>query len=242
MFGGKASKLGYFSDLWVFSLHNLTWHLVHGSQVDRPIRYGTLGIGEKDNCPGGRMHSASWLDLQGNLWILGGEGKLGSSLPFLPDLWQYDMQKDVWIWMQGPNTHVSKSHPGTSANHAKTGMSMPSPRSNSGTWTYKGIMYLFGGFGQDTRNKTVFLNDFWVLTQGNVTYMFSAQNNSNWFKKLPASTIFIAVLSTIGGIALTFGAVFYIKKMIEYPQHQPGNGFKVRYSPLAQEATLEAET
>ncbi len=245
MFGGISSKLGYFSDLWVFSLHNLTWKLIHDSQqMNRPVRYGTLGIGAKENCPGGRSQSASWFDLHGNLWILGGETTLGSSLPFLPDLWQYNMQKNMWIWMQGPNTDISKlkSHPGTTANHFKSSMHMPSSRSSSGTWTYRGVMYLFGGFGQDARNKTVFMNDLWILTQGNVTYMFSEENPSNWFKKLPASTIFIVVLCTIGGIALTFGAVFYIKKMIEYPHHQPGSGFKVRYSPLVQEATLEAET
>ena len=75
-----------------------------------------------------------------------------------------------------------------------------------------------------------------VLTKDNVTYFFSTDDK--WMHIMPASTVFIIILSTFTGVALTVGAGFFIKKTLEYPRHKVGE-FDVRYSPLAQETTLE---
>ena len=52
--------------------------------------YGTMGVPDIANYPGGRACSVSWTDTDGNLWLFGGKGydQLGD-LGCLNDLWRF---------------------------------------------------------------------------------------------------------------------------------------------------------
>jgi hypothetical protein len=53
--------------------------------------YGTLGVQNSANGPGGRYGASSWIDSKGNLWLFGGYGadSAGNDWDALNDLWQY---------------------------------------------------------------------------------------------------------------------------------------------------------
>src|SRR5204863_9988917 len=67
------------------------------STINTTGHYGTKGIPDSANYPGARdFHSATWTDLQGNLWLYGGfYGGLFS------DLWKYEISTNVWTWIAG---------------------------------------------------------------------------------------------------------------------------------------------
>lgn len=52
--------------------------------------YGKKGTASASNVPGGRSRAVGWVDANGNLWLLGGEGLDFGDLPCnLNDLWRY---------------------------------------------------------------------------------------------------------------------------------------------------------
>ena len=223
------------------------------------VIYGTLGEPHPRNCPGARRHASPWVDIHGDLWLFGGEllqfipksnlstlpatftslvaethGIYGSLL-LLADLWKFEIEKSQWVWMGGAKCGQVGPVYGTFYQPSST--NHPSSRSQTITWAGKGTMFLYGGIGLDARNKIVFLNDVWLMLPKNLT---SFLKERDWFHRLPASTIFMVTLATFGGIVLAFGTGFYLKKMLESPNHNPGGDFRVKYSRVKQEPSLEA--
>jgi hypothetical protein len=88
--------------------HVREWTWMGGSDTapnfGLPGVYGTLGIADAANIPGGRQQSASWRDSAGNLWLFGGYGvdSTGASGQ-LDDLWKYDVGAGQWTWISGTN-------------------------------------------------------------------------------------------------------------------------------------------
>jgi hypothetical protein len=77
------------SDLWKFSGGQWTW--MSGPDLSfQNGTYGTKGSSASNNTPGARQLGASWVDANGNLWLLGGYG-LGSTagIDDLNDLWEF---------------------------------------------------------------------------------------------------------------------------------------------------------
>lgn len=76
------------------------WTWMAGSQTPFiTVSYGTMGVPSPTNSPGFRYESARWTDLQGNLWLYGGQHSGTRS-----DMWKFDITLNEWIWMNGPNT------------------------------------------------------------------------------------------------------------------------------------------
>ena len=76
LFGGKgAASSGYLNDLWRYDLETNMWTWMSGSNTaDQECTYGTQGIPDAANVPGGR-DGRRFLDRQcGNLWLFGGYG------------------------------------------------------------------------------------------------------------------------------------------------------------------------
>ena len=97
VFGGEGwdstGTIGILNDLWEFSNGQWTW--MSGSNTVDPIGvYGTKGTASPSNVPGARTSAASWTDADGNLWLFGGDGNVGSKQvrAELNDLWE------VWQW------------------------------------------------------------------------------------------------------------------------------------------------
>lgn len=141
------------SDLWRYNPANGQWTWLAGTNTQGAAGvYGTKGVGDAANYPGGRFALyAGSTDANGDFWIYGGYGKdsSGSGDGGLADLWKYDHSEQHWVWMHGSNLfnsstdHGTKSvgavssTPGASDNHSlfnindKTFLFAPAGRSNS---------------------------------------------------------------------------------------------------------------
>lgn len=143
LFGGFGStsssggwSTGYLNDLWKFDPATSQWVWVSGSNKADPIgSYGTQGVANSDNAPGGRFAAASWIDSKGNLWLFGGIGHATNSteLANLNDLWTFNPKTNQWTWISGANTVDQKSSYGTQGVPSST--NVPGARSYIGTWT-----------------------------------------------------------------------------------------------------------
>jgi N-acetylneuraminic acid mutarotase len=161
---------GYINDMWEFNPRTLQWTWVTGYNGEataegvygngQPGAYGTLGVPEPGNTPGGRASASSWTDKGGNLWLFGGTGfdangqgaNKGSSLN---DLWEFVPSIRRWAWMGGGNTSgLVDSVYGQF--RVPSAANVPSSRRGSSSWTDKsGNLWLFGG--EDAAKE----NDLW---------------------------------------------------------------------------------
>ena len=101
MFGGWGGGVsGYLNDLWRYSISTNEWTWMKGTQLpDQTGIYGTQGVADPANNPGGRAESAAaWTDAAGDLWFFGGSG---SQNYVFNDLWRYTISSNQWTWMKG---------------------------------------------------------------------------------------------------------------------------------------------
>jgi N-acetylneuraminic acid mutarotase len=144
------------------SFYSQTFTWIHGtSMMDQFGIYGTLGTPAAANAPGGRVLSATWTDLQGNLWLFSGRG-FGSSgnMDFLNDMWKYNVTTNQWTWVCGVQTGSVAGIYGTKGVGSTS--NMPGGRKGAVTWTDAGgNLLMFGGYGYDNTATTHELNDLW---------------------------------------------------------------------------------
>ena len=96
LFGGEGrdgtGALGSLSDLWVYMPGTGQWTWVAGNDLVNQVgRYGTLGVPDTLNAPGGRAVGASWARADGSLWLFGGDFAFDSigQTRWLGDLWRF---------------------------------------------------------------------------------------------------------------------------------------------------------
>src|SRR5579863_4538443 len=79
------------------------WVWLNGSnQGNQPAVFGTMGVADTGNTPGGLYEAAYWIDGQGNFWIFGGvEGVLNPSGSY-SNLWKFDPIQNSWTFVKGP--------------------------------------------------------------------------------------------------------------------------------------------
>ncbi len=155
IFGGigydSAGNVGEMNDLWSFDTSTSTWTFVGGSKTANPVgSYGTEGVADPSNVPGGRAWATSWITPSGDVYILGGQ-QFGGGL--LNDLWKYSGGQWTWVAPDMPgdsNPFVNElgiyGTQGT-ANSANA----PGSRNQGLGWTdASGNLWLFGGFGLGT--------------------------------------------------------------------------------------------
>lgn len=167
LFGGigygsfmNPSSNGYLDDLWKFDKALGKWILISGSnRINQAGIYGTKGIPEKGNRPGGRQSSAFWSDTAGNLWLFGGFGWINNSTGYLNDLWKFTPATGMWTWVGGSNTANSLGTYGSQGTTSSA--NFPGARmAGSATLADDGNLWLFGGSGYAT-SGTGNLNDLW---------------------------------------------------------------------------------
>ncbi len=164
---------GFYNTLWKFEPSTNNWTWIKGSSVyNDPGSYGTQGVPSSTNNPPARgMGVATWVDLNGDLWLFGGSGSGSYS-----DLWRYQIATNEWTWMKGPNTV------GQPGNYGTQGQTSPSnyPKSRwecNASWVdTAGNLWLFGGYSSGN------LNDLWKfeITTNNWTWM-KGSNSVNPF-------------------------------------------------------------
>jgi gliding motility-associated-like protein len=178
IYGGQQFAAGNVSsaDLYMYNPATNMWTWKNGSGATNvaPV-YGTQGVPAPANTPGSRKYAqATWTDLQGNLWLLGGFTINGCG----NDLWKYDMGLNEWVWMHGSSTAFPSGNYGTQSVPAAT--NDPSYRAEcSATWVdNSGNLWLFGGQGNGDFNdlwKYNIATNMWTWMNGS-QFGFSAGN------------------------------------------------------------------
>lgn len=187
LFGGEGydstGTEDLLNDLWRFNPSNLEWTWMGGSDSAEESDsaksvYGTPGIPDAGNIPGGRGGANSWTDLSGNLWLFGGGGTDSTNtLGELNDLWKFDLSTHEWTWVCGSQTVPSPSNgqPGVYGTMGEPAPgNTPGGRQQAASWTdASGNLWLFGGGGADSTGTHGQLNDLWQFnpSMGQWTWM-----------------------------------------------------------------------
>ena len=151
------------------STHN-EWTWMTGSvTVNQAGVYGTKGTASSSNTPGARVNPVSWTDKSGNFWLFGGNSTPGPTQDnYFNDLWKYS--NGQWTWMSGSNTYNQVGVYGTKGTAAPS--NVPGARSQAVGWTdSSGNLWLFGGLGLDSTGKSRLLNDLWMYSNNEWTWM-----------------------------------------------------------------------
>lgn len=140
---------------------NFTW--IKGLTVSGVISgtVGTQGVSAPGNNPGTRHGAATWVDLSGNLWLMGGEGtSTTSATSWLNDLWKYNPATNEWTWVRGSSGPNAIGVYGTQG--VPSNLNEPGAREFAFSWTdASGNFWLFGGDGFASNTTFGKLGDLW---------------------------------------------------------------------------------
>jgi N-acetylneuraminic acid mutarotase len=172
LFGGEGfdavGEYGDLNDLWNYNPSTGNWTWVTGSStipiqnsVCAPGVYGRLRSPNRYNVPGGRLGASSLTDIEGNLWLFGGQGcdSTGNE-DELDDLWEFTPSTTQWTWVSGSNF---AAQPGTYGTLGQPGLkNVPGGRQGVAAWIdSSGGLWFFGGYGYDSTGDEDELNDLW---------------------------------------------------------------------------------
>jgi len=177
-FDGFFNTEGALSDLWKYDPLTNEWTWIHGSdQIDVPGFYGTRGVPDPINKPGGRYGAVSWTDPAGFLWLFGGFGWGNGSQGMMNDVWKYNIATNQWTWMKGSGiTDVG-------GNYGILGVSDigNNPGSRQSATAFRDTdnnLWLFGGYGIDNSFSFGELNDLWKFNPGSTEWTWMSGDNS----------------------------------------------------------------
>ncbi|WP_421879747.1 T9SS type A sorting domain-containing protein [Marinoscillum sp.] len=162
LFGGYAydasGSAGYINDLWKWDGTNWTW--VSGSDSRNATgNYGVQGEVAASNVPGARVNGATWVDMEGNLYIIGGNGYDESfSAGYLNDLWKWDGIN--WTWISGNSSRNESGTYGEKGVKASTNALGGVHEVVTGV-NAEGDLLVFGGYGFDDSGTPSYLNSLW---------------------------------------------------------------------------------
>lgn len=158
---------GGYNTLWKYNIAGGEWTWVAGTSTpDAGGVYGAQGTPTVSTTPGSRIGPVSWRDSSGNLWLFGGENQAGG-VDLLNDLWEYSPTSGLWVWVAGSVAGTSGAGPvgiyGTKGVASNT--NVPGGRWGAVAWTDSaGNLWLFGGYGVDSKGTSSALNDLWKYT------------------------------------------------------------------------------
>lgn len=206
LFGGDGyDSLGQenaLNDFWMFNPSTSEWTWMGGNSTlpctsfgqcgMYPGTYGTLGMPAAGNAPGSRIAATSWTDLNGNLWLFGGDGADANGTAdngWLNDLWEYTPSTNEWAWMSGSST-VTCGSPGFGDYCGAPGVyngtpgtyvagNVPTGRFGAMGWTdSKGMFWLFGGMTMVEAGVDTYLNDLWQFNPSANEWIWMGGNSA----------------------------------------------------------------
>jgi type IX secretion system substrate protein/galactose oxidase-like protein len=179
LFGGEpfVAPIACFNDLWRYNIASNEWTWMKGDSTPNSAGvYGTLGMENAPNTPGGRQVYTHWKDNVGNFWLFGGiQWFNGISNSIFNDLWRYNFQTNNWTWMSGSNTGNAPGNYGTICVSAST--NVPGARfENRASWLDQfGNFWTFGGGGDGNFNIT--WNDLWMYCFASHQWIWKSGDN-----------------------------------------------------------------
>jgi hypothetical protein len=174
-YGGLA-----LDDLWKYSIATNEWTFVtgHDNNIfdDRAGVYGTLGVPNAGNNPGGRYSAQGWVGSTGLLYMFGGNAVSSdeNAQGVDNDFWVFSPSTGLWEWIGGPTSiFVAANYGSFGTQGVASSSNFPSARDSAQTWTdQNGNFWMFGGLGDGSSGVGV-LNDVWTYNQtsGNWTWV-----------------------------------------------------------------------
>lgn len=240
MFGGnimannlrsKHMMVGNTGDLWEYDINEDLWSYHVGSRkvCNTAAKYGELGSASILNLPGCRRRASAWTDVEGNLWMFGGDGidnsqaslSVFSHSKLLSDIWFYDVTTSMWTWKGGEKSGDQKGKFGKRGQSSED--NLPGSRCESVAWEMENYFYLFGGVGHDAHGKDGYLNDIWQL---------DVHLDQSVYRNAPtAGPVFAMIFFSLG--LVIFVSVLYLFSR-RYFQVKPGSS-RVSYSRIPQD-------
>ena len=135
-----------------------TW--MHGDMVANQFGvYGTQGIPDAANKPGGRQGAACFTDAGYNFWLFGGNGLSAIDDGPLNDLWKYSSITKQWTWVSGGT--VANGFGIYGIKGIPDAANKPGGRQDASSWVdASGFLWLMGGYGYSATGLG-YLNDLW---------------------------------------------------------------------------------
>ncbi|NHI94974.1 MAG: galactose oxidase [Candidatus Lokiarchaeota archaeon] len=174
LFGGTgydnvSGADGYLNDLWKYDVGTNMWTWISGNYSrNNNGTYGTKGVANSNNIPGGRAYAPSMVDSSGNLWLFGGRGydNVSGADGYLNDLWKYDVQTNMWTWISGNYSRNNNGTYGTKG--VANSNNIPGGRNFHSSWSdSSGNFWVFGGMGYgNVSSSPEILNDLWKYDIG----------------------------------------------------------------------------
>ncbi len=164
LFAGFYSVGNSYNDVWKYHPDNHTWTWMHGTTGwNKAAVPGIKGTPAADNTPSSRTQSAKWIDSAGNLWVFGG-GSAASNAQRRNDLWKYDVNDNMWTWLNGEH-QLTNQVGDYGVKGTATASNQPGSRGypSVASWVdhKKGLLYMFGGYGYAQNTTIGYLNDLW---------------------------------------------------------------------------------
>jgi N-acetylneuraminic acid mutarotase len=194
-------------DLWKFNPSTNEWAWMSGTGAPpcpfdpligfnvcttQPAVYGTLGLPDVRNTPGGGNAAATWTDRNGNFWLFGGYSSdvTGQNGGFykgnINALWVFNPLTNEWAWMGGdyaasncsvnilipiPFIVCDGSQGVTGAQFIPGAANIPAARTGAVSWTDKnGNFWLFSGGITNLSDYTGDVNDLWEYQPSIATF------------------------------------------------------------------------
>lgn len=156
-FGVISGLTGYLNDLWRYRPSTGRWTWVAGDNtLNAPTVSGTRGVASPSNTPGARLQATTWIDRNGNLWLMGGHANSGAQM--YNDLWKFDVVSENWTWISGNIAPNSASSFGTLG--VADASNLPRRRSGAYSWVdAEGNLAMYGGWTNIGSNGE--LGDYW---------------------------------------------------------------------------------
>ncbi len=168
MYGGSDNLYQTHNDLWKYDPTTNMWTWMNGTNTPGdPGNYGVQGVPSASNRPPCRgWGAASFVDVNGNLWMFGGAGQNGQGS--FNDLWMYNISNNIWTWVAGTNVSGDPGSYGTQGVPNIT--NDPPARTEAGArWTdNNGDLWLWGG---------ATLNDLWRYNIATNTWTWMKGSN-----------------------------------------------------------------
>lgn len=180
LFGGNGygeTLSGYLNDLWKYNITDNKWTWVHGEK-----NVNVNGVYSSGDplllTPGSRERAVTWTDALGNFWLFGGwgYGETGSA-GFLNDLWKFDINTNLWTFINGNKTVGTNGEYGTV--DVPDNINLPGARASAAAWFDGGSkLWMFGGEGYEDASLTGYLNDVWAYDMTSNQWVWKKGNKT----------------------------------------------------------------
>ncbi len=153
LFGGNGN-FGKEGDMWKYNPLTNNWVWMKGPNIgNQPPVFGTRGVADPANNPGGRAVHAKWKDGKDDLWFFAGSNNLNF---WGNDVWKFNIASNNWTWIGG--TNVPNDSVSVGSRCADSIGNMPAGRvENRACWTLG--CNIFVSFGGAYYNSL--FNDLW---------------------------------------------------------------------------------